>query len=847
MKGDRNWDILLKCVGEDALCKVLLNRILLCKLNNGSYYQLSGDQLKGTLKLEICEHAKIRSDPLILVLSSNIGQKRPSDNSTKLSRRQKKKIRLANEAWASKENRNKKKQTFSKKKINQSISRADMFYSHVACDPDTNKQSMGLPGSHVLAQTNGKADQSVLLSYMEQIFPNEFRNSLKKKKLLKRLEKFPDVLSQIAVKHRRKRLFFLMDSRCPKRVTHTDIDNAASSHKEVTQFVIGVLSQMFPRSFWGSADNLQAICNSVKAFVNRHTNENVDLKEILSKFKVKDCRWLAPPDNPAKIVITDILRRKELLEQAMIWLFNDYLKPILRHTFHITEHAKHSKRVFYFRKDVWNEITESSLKSIKASSFTSLEYIHEASLKPMGVGKLRLIPKKSGFRPIINMRHTSALVNGRPKVGGSKIDTRKVLNPVLEVLNSEKQNNPSLVGSSILGKQLFHEKLKNYKEKNCANGKKFFFVKADIENCFESIDQVKLLDILREVLGIETQNHPSQTDAKKKIYLHRDVNIFQPGRKSMVPKVHTSMDTAELTKHISEEAMMIPNVPSGSIIVDKSTYYKNKAQDLYDLLEKSISNNIVQIGNEYHKRVKGITQGSVLSTLLCSFFFGSFEKKKLAPILDKDTEGVLFSYVDDYLYITTNVNKANWFKNTILYELPKFAQALSINKEKTCSNLTEDFEDFTWLGYRINCQTLDVSLHQPENLANMKDSITTQYILNPGQAFYTSCMRDIKSKMYPILMDTTFNSKETVSKNLYDNFRAAAIKLESRTANIAQSELGFINQQYICTVIVQIAINIIPAAPIGITANEMMTEYFKAFHLVYQRKQTSNRIKKEED
>lgn len=112
----------------------------------------------------------------------------------------------------------------------------------------------------------------------------------------------------------------------------------------------------------------------------------------LTVIQVKDCRWLAPPDNPAKIVITDILRRKELLEQAIFWLFNDYLKPILRvsgafntvngtiinttqHTFHITEHAKHSKRVFYFRKDVWNEITESSLKSIKASSFTSLEYV----------------------------------------------------------------------------------------------------------------------------------------------------------------------------------------------------------------------------------------------------------------------------------------------------------------------------------------------------------------------------------------------------------------------------------------------------------------------------------------
>lgn len=47
-------------------------------------------------------------------------------------------------------------------------------------------------------------------------------------------------------------------------------------------------------------------------------------------------------------------------------------------------------------------------------------------------------------------------------------------------------------------------------------------------------------------------------------------------------------------------------------------------------------------------------------------------------------------------------------------------------------------------------------------------------------------------------MDTEFNSKETVLKNLYDNFRAAAAKLEARTSNIAKSKLGPINQKYIC-------------------------------------------------
>lgn len=38
---------------------------------------------------------------------------------------------------------------------------------------------------------------------------------------------------------------------------------------------------------------------------------------------------------------------------------------------------------------------------------------------------------------------------------------------------------------------------------------------------------------------------------------------------------------------------------------------------------------ITQIGNEYYRQVIGIPQGSILSSLLCSFFYGDLERNHL--------------------------------------------------------------------------------------------------------------------------------------------------------------------------------------------------------------------------
>ena len=80
---------------------------------------------------------------------------------------------------------------------------------------------------------------------------------------------------------------------------------------------------------------------------------------------------------------------------------------------------------------------------------------------------------------------------------------------------------------------------------------------------------------------------------------------------------------------------------------------------MIELLEQHITDNIVkvspcvarhlclcsqprQIGNDYYRQVVGIPQGSILSTLLCSFFYGDLERSQLKFTEDPHTVSTTF-------------------------------------------------------------------------------------------------------------------------------------------------------------------------------------------------------------
>lgn len=84
-----------------------------------------------------------------------------------------------------------------------------------------------------------------------------------------------------------------------------------------------------------------------------------------------------------------------------------------------------------------------------------------------------------------------------------------------------------------------------------------------------------------------------------------------------------------------------------------------------------------KIGQGYYRQVVGIPQGSILSTILCSFFYGDLERS-FGSFTDNSTGvsvcgylpgasfkfscvKVLLRLIDDYLYVTTDPAKARKF------------------------------------------------------------------------------------------------------------------------------------------------------------------------------------------
>lgn len=70
----------------------------------------------------------------------------------------------------------------------------------------------------------------------------------------------------------------------------------------------------------------------------------------------------------------------------------------------------------------------------------------------------------------------------------------------------------------------------------------------------------------------------------------------------------------------------------------------------------------LQVGSKYFHQTCGISQGSVLSTLLCSMYYASMERDYFRIAKNE----MLMRIVDDYLYITPSKDNALKFLDLML-------------------------------------------------------------------------------------------------------------------------------------------------------------------------------------
>jgi len=154
----------------------------------------------------------------------------------------------------------------------------------------------------------------------------------------------------------------------------------------------------------------------------------------------------------------------------------------------------------------------------------------------------------------------------------------------------------------------------------------------------------------------------------------------------------------------------------GTVFVDSVIQRQETHDKLLSLLGEHIERNIVQIGNKNYRQKSGIPQGSIVSSLLCSFFYAELEKEVL-DFLDP-SQSLLLRLIDDFLLISTERAVVERFVQVMHAGIPEYG--LSIKREKSRVNFDVQVggvaitkfptvTDFPYCGNAINTVDLHIS------------------------------------------------------------------------------------------------------------------------------------------
>lgn len=439
--------------------------------------------------------------------------------------------------------------------------------------------------------------------------------------------------------------------------------------------------------------------------------------------KLSHMLWL-----PASKCPHDHQQNQLILEMLIQWIYQDLIIPMLRSKFYVTEmenHASSSDGIHYFKHSIWKRIHLLGLKDLQSSLLRPLKSSVIAQKKRLGYSKLRLVPKATGLRPILNLSYCPSLRSNQARVKSSP-SINRMLDPLFQVLKFELSRRPGILGHTVSGMKDIHARIQKFvlERKSCArcSASPLYCVAVDIERCFDQIRQRKLLAFVQALI------------TEKELYFVRMYwKVMQSSTDAT--RVHASLfksvflagEFEPFEQYISQKYLNRSG-PSKHIWIDGIKFQSFTGKELLLLLEEHLFYNTISIDQMQYTQKCGIAQGSILSTLLCNLYYAQLEEEQLRPAIFDNLNtadgscihSLLQRYTDDFLLITTDRVQAETFLSLMNEGFPEYG--CSINRIKTQLNFSPMGRNgniaasrwFTWCGLIIDTKTLEIHLNFPK-------------------------------------------------------------------------------------------------------------------------------------
>jgi telomerase reverse transcriptase len=278
-----------------------------------------------------------------------------------------------------------------------------------------------------------------------------------------------------------------------------------------------------------------------------------------------------------------------------------------------------------------------------------------------------------------------------------------------------KSTNPSRLGSTLFSVGDLYTKLKAFQTQLSNNEKPLYFVKVDVKAAFDTIPQSSVIKLMSTVATKSDYRISKHVEIKPGENYREDI----PGKQKSKP----TRKWAALAKGANDPTTFKDNLETNlavgkknAIFVDTVVNQYRGADELLNLLTEHISQNMVKIGKKFYRQKQGIPQGSVLSSLLCNYFYADLETTHFSFLQHEGS--LLLRLIDDFLLITTDHSHAKQFLQIMHDGVPDYG--VNVNPTKTLTNFevmingqkvtrVVGTRQFPYCGTFIDVKTLDIS------------------------------------------------------------------------------------------------------------------------------------------
>lgn len=251
-------------------------------------------------------------------------------------------------------------------------------------------------------------------------------------------------------------------------------------------------------------------------------------------------------------------------------------------------------------------------------------------------------------------------------------------------------------------------------EKGLSN-RPFYFAKVDVQSCFDTIPQQRLLSMVDSLMSAQAYQAGKHVEISPLGALQRlDGQHANPmPLKRWVAHTAAAEDAQSFSQLVHDKLV---GTKSNTVFVNTNLQQQEMKADLMHLLREHVERNLVKIGKHFYRQKTGIPQGSILSSILCNYFYAELERDILSFALGDDC--LLLRLLDDFLLITINRQHAERFVRVMHHGHADYG--VRVKPAKSMANFDVVTDDgirvpncspstqFLYCGVCINTTTLEV-------------------------------------------------------------------------------------------------------------------------------------------